>query len=57
MRRWTEAQREEFEERAAIIEYLAELPRGQAELAAFHVVAERGLETPRTPGVESDSRD
>jgi hypothetical protein len=50
MRRWTEAQREEFEERAAIIEHLAGLRRDQAELAAFHVVAERALATPLPPG-------
>ncbi len=39
--RWSEAQRQEWEERAAIKEYCAGLPRDEAEREAFHEVASK----------------
>jgi hypothetical protein len=42
MDNWTEAQRENFEERAAILEYDAGMTRAEAEAKALKMVLENG---------------
>jgi hypothetical protein len=39
---WTESQREEYEERAAILEYDAGMTRAEAEAKALKMVLENG---------------
>jgi hypothetical protein len=42
MDNWTEAQRENFEERSAILEYDAGMTRAEAEAKALKMVLENG---------------